>query len=34
MLGFFNLGLNNIDFYCLANTLHSLGFNAPVRDAL
>ena len=34
MLGFFKLGLNNIFFIVLANTLHSLGFSARVRDAL
>ena len=35
MLGFLNLGLNNICFIVLANTLHSLGFlSARVRDAL
>ena len=34
MLGFFNLGLNNICFIGLANTLHTLGFSARVRDAL
>ena len=34
MLGFFKLGLNNICFIVLANTLHSLGFSARVRDAL
>ena len=28
MLGFFNLGLNNICFIVLANTLHALGFSA------
>ena len=34
MLGFFNLGLNNICFIVLANTLHTLGFSVRVRDAL
>ena len=34
MLGFLNLGLNNICFIVLANTLHSLGLSARVRDAL
>ena len=34
MLGFLNSGLNNIWFIVLANTLHSLGFSARVRDAL
>ena len=34
MLGFLNLGLNNICFIVLANTFHYLGFSARVRDAL
>ena len=34
MLGFLKLGLNNIWFIVLDNTLHSLGFSARVRDAL
>ena len=34
MLGFFKLGLNNICVIIFANTLHSLGFSARVRDAL
>ena len=34
MLGFFKLGLNNIYFIVLANTLHALGYSARVRDTL
>ena len=34
MLGFLNLGLNNICFIVLANNFHALGFSARVRDAL